>query len=189
MGWQEGRAIGRGGKGEVVAKELVRRPQRLGLGATPAPETHQKKYIKPGGLVLICTGLFLRTPHTYTVCSPQPSQTPLNCPRRREPGEERSGVCGRRGACQVVKARGQQAGGAAAGGGAPRQGVRESVCEESVRYVVGGVLEQQWEGAHPGKVHCFRGSGWVLICAHACAHALAHGRGGGRYGAGGAVHG
>ncbi|GAB4821489.1 hypothetical protein N2152v2_008535 [Parachlorella kessleri] len=47
MGWQEGRAIGRGGKGEVVAKELVRRPQRLGLGATPAPDTHQKKFIKP----------------------------------------------------------------------------------------------------------------------------------------------
>lgn len=50
MGWQEGRAIGRSGKGEVIAKELVRRPQRLGLGATPAAETNQKKYIKPGEL-------------------------------------------------------------------------------------------------------------------------------------------
>lgn len=49
MGWTEGRAIGRGAKAEVVAKELVRRPDRLGLGATPAPETHQRKYIKPGG--------------------------------------------------------------------------------------------------------------------------------------------
>jgi G patch domain/KOW motif-containing protein len=49
MGWQEGRAIGRGNKKEVTAKDLVRRPHRLGLGAAPAPapETH-KKYIKPG---------------------------------------------------------------------------------------------------------------------------------------------
>lgn len=49
MGWSEGRAIGRGAKEEVTAKELVRRPHRLGLGAAPAPEpaTH-KKYIKPG---------------------------------------------------------------------------------------------------------------------------------------------
>ena len=50
MGWSEGRAIGRGNKKEeVVAKELVRRPHRLGLGAAPAPvpETN-KKYIKPG---------------------------------------------------------------------------------------------------------------------------------------------
>lgn len=58
MGWQSGRAIGRGGKEEVVAKELVRRPQRLGLGATPAPETHQKKYIKPGGGSLPFSVLF-----------------------------------------------------------------------------------------------------------------------------------
>lgn len=48
MGWEEGRAIGRGAKEEVKAKELVRRPQRLGLGAAPAPEQQQRKYIKPG---------------------------------------------------------------------------------------------------------------------------------------------
>ncbi|KAI7838635.1 hypothetical protein COHA_007562 [Chlorella ohadii] len=48
MGWEEGKAIGRGTKGEVKAKELIRRPQRLGLGAAPAPEQQQKKYIKPG---------------------------------------------------------------------------------------------------------------------------------------------
>jgi G patch domain/KOW motif-containing protein len=49
MGWQEGRAIGRGNKKEVLTKDLIRRPHRLGLGAAPAPapETH-KKYIKPG---------------------------------------------------------------------------------------------------------------------------------------------
>ncbi|KAG7668162.1 hypothetical protein KSW81_002061 [Nannochloris sp. 'desiccata'] len=49
MGWQEGRAIGRGNKKEVTTKDLIRRPHRLGLGAAPAPapETH-KKYIKPG---------------------------------------------------------------------------------------------------------------------------------------------
>lgn len=34
---------------QVVAKELVRRPQRLGLGAAPALEKKEKKYIKPGG--------------------------------------------------------------------------------------------------------------------------------------------
>ena len=100
MGWTEGKALGRNGKEEVKAKELVRwvlvelmaqmpaacgqpapvaaaaascrccrrlkrrlpcmsawlpcllrcrRPQRLGLGAAPAPEQQQKKYIKPGG--------------------------------------------------------------------------------------------------------------------------------------------
>ncbi|KAL4422274.1 hypothetical protein ABPG75_008471 [Micractinium tetrahymenae] len=48
MGWTEGKAIGRGAKEEVKAKELVRRPQRLGLGAAPAPEQQTKKYIKPG---------------------------------------------------------------------------------------------------------------------------------------------
>lgn len=48
MGWTEGKAIGRGAKEEVTAKELVRRPQRLGLGAAPAPEQQTKKYIKPG---------------------------------------------------------------------------------------------------------------------------------------------
>jgi len=49
MGWTEGRAIGRGSKDEIAAKEIVRRPHRLGLGAAPAPApaTH-KKYIKPG---------------------------------------------------------------------------------------------------------------------------------------------
>ncbi|KAL4855957.1 hypothetical protein ACK3TF_003714 [Chlorella vulgaris] len=48
MGWSEGQSIGRTTKEEVKAKELVRRPQRLGLGAAPAPEQVQKKYIKPG---------------------------------------------------------------------------------------------------------------------------------------------
>ena len=48
MGWSEGKAIGRGAKEEVTAKELVRRPARLGLGAAPAPEAGTKKYIKPG---------------------------------------------------------------------------------------------------------------------------------------------
>lgn len=49
MGWQEGRAIGRGNKKEITTKDLIRRPHRLGLGAAPVPalETH-KKYIKPG---------------------------------------------------------------------------------------------------------------------------------------------
>lgn len=49
MGWTEGKAIGRHGKEEVRAKELVRREARLGLGARPAPmEATHKKYIKPG---------------------------------------------------------------------------------------------------------------------------------------------
>ncbi|EFN53037.1 hypothetical protein CHLNCDRAFT_53994 [Chlorella variabilis] len=48
MGWTEGAAIGRNAKEEVKAKELVRRPQRLGLGAAPAPEQANKKFIKPG---------------------------------------------------------------------------------------------------------------------------------------------
>ena len=49
MGWKEGRGIGRNAKGEVQAKELVRRPDRLGLGANPVPvATKEKKYIKPG---------------------------------------------------------------------------------------------------------------------------------------------
>lgn len=56
MGWKEGRGIGRNVKGEVEAKELVRRPDRLGLGAAPAPVVvTQKRFIKPG----VCCGLFL----------------------------------------------------------------------------------------------------------------------------------
>lgn len=58
MGWTEGRSIGRNAKEEVQAKELVRRPQRLGLGAAPAPpEKKEKKYIKPGGWVGGSVGL------------------------------------------------------------------------------------------------------------------------------------
>jgi G patch domain/KOW motif-containing protein len=39
MGWEAGRGLGRarGGGEEVVAKDLVRRPARLGLGAAPPP--------------------------------------------------------------------------------------------------------------------------------------------------------
>lgn len=49
MGWYEGRGIGRNAKGEVDAKELVRRSDRLGLGADPAASVKkEKKYIKPG---------------------------------------------------------------------------------------------------------------------------------------------
>lgn len=48
MGWSEGRAVGRNVKEEVKAKDLVRRPHRLGLGAAPAPEAPSKKKIKPG---------------------------------------------------------------------------------------------------------------------------------------------
>ena len=49
MGWSEGRAIGRGNKKEVETKSVVRRPHRLGLGATPAPiPDTKKKLIKPG---------------------------------------------------------------------------------------------------------------------------------------------
>lgn len=32
---------------------LCRRPQRLGLGAAPAPDQQTKKYIKPGGWVVV----------------------------------------------------------------------------------------------------------------------------------------
>lgn len=49
MGWYEGRGIGRNAKGEVDAKELVRRSDRLGLGADPALSVKkERKYIKPG---------------------------------------------------------------------------------------------------------------------------------------------
>lgn len=45
MGWHEGRGVGRGAKADVTTKDTVRRPQRLGLGASPAPPppTHIKK--------------------------------------------------------------------------------------------------------------------------------------------------
>lgn len=54
MGWQEGKAIGRNTKEEVVAKELKRRPHRLGLGAQPAPPapSSHKKIIKPGTMMI-----------------------------------------------------------------------------------------------------------------------------------------
>lgn len=48
MGWVEGKAIGRMHREEVEARELLRRPTRLGLGAAPVPETNDKKIIKPG---------------------------------------------------------------------------------------------------------------------------------------------
>lgn len=49
MGWYKGRGIGRNAKGEVEAKELVRRADKLGLGADPAISKNvQKKFIKPG---------------------------------------------------------------------------------------------------------------------------------------------
>lgn len=48
LGWQKGRGIGKNSKGEVEAKELMRRPDRLGLGAAPEPLPQRKKYIKPG---------------------------------------------------------------------------------------------------------------------------------------------
>ena len=49
MGWSEGRGIGRNAKKDVEAKELVRRADRLGLGADPAaPTKKQKRFIKPG---------------------------------------------------------------------------------------------------------------------------------------------
>lgn len=49
MGWFQGRGIGRNAKGEVEAKELVRRADKLGLGADPAaPKKNQKRFIKPG---------------------------------------------------------------------------------------------------------------------------------------------
>ena len=48
MGWTEGRGIGRGKK-DVDAKELVRRADRLGLGADPAAvNKKEKRFIKPG---------------------------------------------------------------------------------------------------------------------------------------------
>jgi len=48
MGWKEGRGIGRG-KQDVEAKELVRRADRLGLGADPAATGRkEKRFIKPG---------------------------------------------------------------------------------------------------------------------------------------------
>ena len=48
MGWTEGRGIGRGKK-DVDAKELVRRADRLGLGADPAAVSKkEKRFIKPG---------------------------------------------------------------------------------------------------------------------------------------------
>lgn len=50
MGWTEGRGIGRGKK-DVEAKELVRRADRLGLGADPAATgKKEKRFIKPGEL-------------------------------------------------------------------------------------------------------------------------------------------
>lgn len=49
MGWFEGRGIGRNAKGEVEAKELVRRADKLGLGADPSHTRNKKKrFIKPG---------------------------------------------------------------------------------------------------------------------------------------------
>jgi G patch domain and KOW motifs-containing protein len=49
MGWFEGRGIGRNAKGEVEAKELVRRADKLGLGADPAQtKNNKKRFIKPG---------------------------------------------------------------------------------------------------------------------------------------------
>ena len=48
LGWEKGRGIGKNSKGEVEAKELMRRPDRLGLGAAPEPLPQHKKYIKPG---------------------------------------------------------------------------------------------------------------------------------------------
>lgn len=48
LGWKKGRGIGKNSKGEVDAKELMRRPDRLGLGAAPDPLPQRKKYIKPG---------------------------------------------------------------------------------------------------------------------------------------------
>lgn len=49
MGWSEGKGIGRNAKKDVEAKELVRRADRLGLGADPAaPTKKQKRFIKPG---------------------------------------------------------------------------------------------------------------------------------------------
>lgn len=37
MGWHEGRGLGRTGAGDVVPRSTVRRPHRLGLGASAAP--------------------------------------------------------------------------------------------------------------------------------------------------------
>ena len=48
MGWEEGKAIGRKDREEIQAKELLRRPSRLGLGAAPTVEKVERKYIKPG---------------------------------------------------------------------------------------------------------------------------------------------
>lgn len=48
MGWTEGKAIGRATKGEVEAYEIKKRPQRLGLGAAPAPEVKSNRIPKPG---------------------------------------------------------------------------------------------------------------------------------------------
>ncbi|XP_024526719.1 protein MOS2 [Selaginella moellendorffii] len=49
MGWRDGRGIGRRATEDVKATEFVRRPERLGLGAVPAPkEEKKKKVIKPG---------------------------------------------------------------------------------------------------------------------------------------------
>ncbi|KAI8923300.1 DExH-box splicing factor binding site-domain-containing protein [Entophlyctis helioformis] len=50
MGWVEGKAVGKNGKGLIAPIVAKPRPRLLGLGAKPAPEVEEKKkrFIKPG---------------------------------------------------------------------------------------------------------------------------------------------
>jgi G patch domain/KOW motif-containing protein len=47
MGWNDGEGVGRT-KAKVEAKEYIRRPDRLGLGAKPAPVKEEKRVVKMG---------------------------------------------------------------------------------------------------------------------------------------------
>lgn len=47
MGWHEGRGLGRKGSGDVVPKETVRRPHRLGLGASAASAVGEQNKDQP----------------------------------------------------------------------------------------------------------------------------------------------
>jgi hypothetical protein len=43
LGWQEGQGVGRNKFKDVQMKDIVRRPDRLGLGAKPAPPPPERK--------------------------------------------------------------------------------------------------------------------------------------------------
>jgi hypothetical protein len=70
MGWHEGRGLGRTGAGDVVPKETVRRPHRLGLGASaaaasvaPLPKDKKQSITNPPPTTLATTS---NTTHSHS---------------------------------------------------------------------------------------------------------------------------